>query len=413
MPDPNCEKQEGFVGDINTWIHRAFSLDLLRKERMQWVDYLRGIAILMVVYRHALIGIERVGIKVPELLMDANMVFYSFRMPLFFILSGLFINSSLGKRTLRLLVRQKFEYLLYPYLIWSLIQVSLQVALSDFTNTNRSLLDYTYILYQPRYLDQFWYLPALFNTTIIYVFLKKKLHVPVLAQAGIGLLLYFLSPYCIRVSMVSDTMAYYIFFALGDATSRFFFRDRVQRFFKRGWSLVGIIPVFALAQYFYLTQLQGTEVETVRDSYSAGFSYLDTFSDQVAFLAIALIGCAAMFILAFRLDRWKIFPGLRILGYHSLHIYVMHVIIIAAFRILLANIFDIREGVALLFVCFTLGVSLPILIYNLFIKDNTFYFLFYLKRRRATSLSAGAAEVRKDIILPAPQNPASHSAQAR
>src|SRR5262249_17632308 len=144
-------------------IARAFNTTVLAKSRMPWVDYLRAIAIILVVYRHSLIGIERSGIYVPAYLENANMIFYSFRMPLFFIVSGLFISRSLKTKSLKQLVEIKFENLLYPYLVWTVIQITLQIIMANYVNSDRSWRDYTFILYQPRALDQFWYLPALFN----------------------------------------------------------------------------------------------------------------------------------------------------------------------------------------------------------------------------------------------------------
>ena len=74
---------------------RLFNTSILTKSRYPWVDYLRGIAIMLVVYRHVLIGIQRSNLSVPQVLEDANMLFFSFRMPLFFILSGIFISGSI------------------------------------------------------------------------------------------------------------------------------------------------------------------------------------------------------------------------------------------------------------------------------------------------------------------------------
>src|SRR5215216_5994597 len=147
-----------FLQDLRNGFERAFNTPVLQKKRLEWVDYLRGIAIVLVVYRHALLGIERSDVSVPAFLNDANMIFYSFRMPLFFLLSGIFISRSLVKRSFQQLVGIKFEKLLYPYLVWSILQITLQILLSDITNSKRSVLDYTYIFYQPRHIDQFWYL---------------------------------------------------------------------------------------------------------------------------------------------------------------------------------------------------------------------------------------------------------------
>src|SRR5215211_8989438 len=90
-------------------ISEGFNLPVIRKSRLQWVDYLRGIAIILIVYRHVLVGIERGNIAMPPVLVNANMIFYSFRMPLFFILSGIFISGSLAKKSLQELIGIKFE----------------------------------------------------------------------------------------------------------------------------------------------------------------------------------------------------------------------------------------------------------------------------------------------------------------
>src|SRR6185437_306377 len=106
----------------HNWFYKAFNLSILEKNRWPWVDYLRGIALILVVYRHVLIGIQRSVTSalahgahipaVPDYLETANMIFFSFRMPLFFILSGVFIGGTLAKRTVRQVIGIKFENLM-------------------------------------------------------------------------------------------------------------------------------------------------------------------------------------------------------------------------------------------------------------------------------------------------------------
>ena len=356
---------------IQNWFSKAFNLPVLEKSRLPWVDYLRGIAILLVVYRHALIGIERSGISVPVMLANANMIFYSFRMPLFFIVSGLFIGGSLLKKNVKQLVSIKFENLLYPYFVWTIIQITLQILLSKYVNSERGWRDYTYILYQPRSLDQFWYLPALFNATVIYLLVKTKLKPPAWMQLTLGLAFYFVSPFLSNISMLSDWMEFYLFFALGDIISSFFFKNSSQNFLKNAWTLLLIIPFFVLTQIFYLNN----------DEYY----YRNNFLGQAEFLVIALIGCLAMFLLAFRLQTWKILSFLRVLGYHSLYIYVMHVLVIAFIRLLLTKVFGILNPGIILICGIAFGVTIPVMVYNLFIKDNFAWFLFsYHKKRSRT-----------------------------
>lgn len=361
------------------WLEKAFRVSAVKTNRLAWVDYLRGLAIVLIVYRHVLIGIQRGMIAVPEVLVDANMVFYSFRMPLFFLLSGIFIGRSLAKEPVRQLIWKKIEWLLYPYLVWAFLQVTLQIALSGFTNSDRSLVDYSFILYQPRNLDQFWYLPALFNATIIYVLLKTKGGAKSWMQIGLGVAFYFVSPYVQEVSMLSDWMEFYLFFAIGDAIAGWFFGQRSQRFFRNPWSLLLLLPLFAGAQYYYLAHVSHPTV-LVNYEHGSRYDYLQNISDQLVFLVIALVGCVTMFVLAFRLQQLRLFAFLRVVGYHSLYIYVMHVIITAAIRLALIAVFGIRNPLVLLSVCIFFGILLPIVIYNLFIYRKKAWFLFTFKR---------------------------------
>lgn len=346
---------------MKTFLSKAFNLPALQKNRLQWVDYLKGIAIILVVYRHALIGIERSGLVVNEYLVNANMIFYSFRMPLFFLLSGIFVQSSLERRTLQNFIGKKFELLLYPYLVWTVLQITLQIVLGRFTNAGRTWADYAYIIYQPRELDQFWYLPALFNTTLLYVLVKTKLKPAAWVQCAMGLLFYFARPYLGKISMLTDWMEFYFFFALGDAMGRAFFSAPVQRVLKNPLLLLPATPLFVFAQVYFLRH-------TVNDA---------------VFLLVALTGCFFMLLIAFQLEKLHTAFFLRVLGYHSLYIYVMHVMVTALVRIVLTRL-GIHQTEVLLFAGIAGGVTIPVVVYNYCVRDGFAWFLFsYHKNKPA------------------------------
>jgi len=362
-------------------LDKAFNLSILEKSRLAWVDYLKGLAIILVVYRHVMIGIGRSGVTIPPYIRNANEIFYSFRMALFFLLSGIFIQTSLAKRSIRQVFVIKLDNLLYPYFIWATLQITLQIVLSRYTNSDRTWIDYTYLFYQPRNLDQFWYLPALFNASAFYLLLKTIgrdgkgfvterpwLHL------GIGLILYFTAPYVQAISMLSDWMSLYIFFALGDILSKYFFEDRVQRFLRQYWLLFALIPVFGLSQWYYITHTVSLAL----------------------FLGIALIGCLFLLVIAFRLQAWNSLSFLRVLGYHSLYIYVMHVLVAAFTRMILMKVFGIHNVVILLLGGIAMGVTIPVIIYNLFIFEKPGWWLFSFrksKKRAPAPPSAPAAPV--------------------
>lgn len=350
---------------VRDWFARAFNTAILQKSRLAWVDYLRGIAIVLVVYRHVLLGLQNSGMTLPPAYLDANIMFFSFRMPLFFILSGIFIGGSLAKKSLGKIIYSKFELLLYPYLIWSVIQITIQLFASQYTNAQRHPIDYLDIFYQPKNIDQFWYLPALFNSTIIYLLTKSKLKLHGWMQIVLGLTLYFLSPFCRKVTMMSDWMEFYIFFAIGDTISAWFFHENFQKFLKNRYTLLLLLPFFLATQYYYLYLYNTSPGNDV---------------NLALFLPIALFGCLTMCALAYRLQDWNILRFLRVLGFHSLYIYVMHVMIAAFTRAILTKIFHLHQPVALLFIGIVLAAALPVIIYNLFIVEKPLFFLFSLHR---------------------------------
>jgi fucose 4-O-acetylase-like acetyltransferase len=84
---------------------------ILSAGRLGWIDYARGICIILVCYRHCFDGLRESDLAVGDypLLEILNVCFYSFRMPLFFIVSGLFVSRSLQKKSLKDYVWSRFS----------------------------------------------------------------------------------------------------------------------------------------------------------------------------------------------------------------------------------------------------------------------------------------------------------------
>ena len=75
---------------------------ILSNKRFGWIDYDRGISIILVTYRHCFESMEKAGLDLKSypFLEYINVFFFGFRMPLFFIASGIFITGSMRKRGL-------------------------------------------------------------------------------------------------------------------------------------------------------------------------------------------------------------------------------------------------------------------------------------------------------------------------
>ena len=88
--------------------------------RIDWVDYAKGICIVMVVMMHSVLGVEKAADQTG--FMHALVAFAKpFRMPDFFLISGLFLSVVID-RDWRTYLDRKVVHFAYFYLLWVTIQ---------------------------------------------------------------------------------------------------------------------------------------------------------------------------------------------------------------------------------------------------------------------------------------------------
>ncbi len=360
---------------------------LAKAPRQTWIDYARGIAIILVLYRHVFEGIRNSGLAVIEYadLEHANILFFSFRMPLFFIVSGIFVAGSLYKRGLGRFIETKARTILYPYFLWGIIQISLQIFMSQWVNTQRSPSDYLLLLYLPRGLEQFWYLYALFNVSVLYALSISVFRLNAWQNTGIGLLMFAVSAYigreAINIGFLYDIMHYYLFYAIGDLCARFI-RDKKNLGLLQSWKAAALlfIPFVATQWYFLQKNLAHP---------TGHYDYVENFEPYL-FIIIALTGCAFVISISFNLQRYNRFRWLHILGRHSLYIYVAHVISLAATRIFMVKVLHVTHVPTLLIVGILMGLLLPVLMYKIAERMNMRW-LFTLEKNDKIDAALPAA----------------------
>lgn len=346
--------------------------------RLKWIDYARGIAIILVVYRHAFEGLKESGLDVYShmYLEYANIFFFSFRMPLFFIVSGVFVAMSLHKRGLTRFSAIKAKTILYPYFLWACIQLTIQLFFSAYTNGSPTAQTYLYLFYLPREIAHFWYLYALFNISVLYAISISVLKFSWKHNMVLGAVMFGISVYTwqaqITTGFIGDILHYYIFFAIGHAVSAFILdRKNEQKFSSPKLILVLLIPFLAGQAYFLLENM---------DHAGAKYMYVEYYK-PVAFLLIAITGCAFVITISFLLQRMNWMNWLSVLGKHSLYIYVAHVIFFAATRIFLRNVFDIQNVPVLLAAGLLSGLVFPVILYKLSQRLGMWW-LFSLEREK-------------------------------
>ncbi len=147
--------------------------------RVSWVDTARGIGIILVVYAHVLRGHLPLGADPGVAWATAQDAFiYSFHMPLFFVLGGLFLWQSIGRGRWRFVKERRWQ-MVYPYLLWSVIAAGLEVIMSRFVNTPLSWRNIAMIPVEP--IEQYWFIYALLihQLVIAAIWPRKWLLVPV------------------------------------------------------------------------------------------------------------------------------------------------------------------------------------------------------------------------------------------
>lgn len=311
-----------------------------------WVDHAKAIGVVLVVYGHVARGVFNAGVAFPpDLFRLSDSVLYTFHMPLFFFLSGLFFQPSLRRHGPAGMIGSKIGTLLWPYLVWSLLQGAIEVLLSSHTNhpiTWHEVL----ALWDPR--AQFWFLMALF-----IVFVGATLLQAVLPGQATGVLLvagalaHVLAPASTHESLPAHLADNTVFFALGIvfAGPRGEAVGRVAR--------LGSLPVIAaFTAAFALSQ----QVFHVR----LGLHWTD---NGVATLALGVTSILAVVALAVGVSRWG--GGLArvsaAVGRASMAIYLMHILAGAGTRIALKPLLGLGSAPLYLVAGTLVGVVVPII----------------------------------------------------
>lgn len=339
---------------------------LVKSGRLGWVDYARGIAILLVVYRHTLVGLKRAGVEVLPPLYAVQEFLYNVRMPVFFLLSGVFLAGSMSRYPVKEILLKKAGNLLYPYFLWAFILITIQLFLNKYTNSDRTASDYWYILTQPRELDHMWYLLALFNTTVLYLLLHRSLSRFPILHLALAVLLHLSSHYIADYSILSDVFYHYIFLVSGSL-----FYDRIVSLEgltirKLVICFLLVLPVFILGQLYWL--------RTTGPDYATGSVW-----QLIPYLMIIWIACFVYYLASRILHGLKTAQWLSRIGKYSLYIYILHLLVIAFVRIVFLQVFHIQEVLLILPVSLLLGILIPVALYRLTQKWQMYYVFSLIK----------------------------------
>jgi surface polysaccharide O-acyltransferase-like enzyme len=190
---------------------------------------------------------------------------------------------------------------------------------------------------------------------------------------------------------------------IGEILSIYILKKEIQDKLKNPLLFLGCIPAFILAQYCYFHYIGVKSLENTSANFEIDYSSFVVH--EIGFLIISLVGCTTFILLSFLIEKWNRLAWLRVIGFHSLYIYIMHVIVVASVRSFMMKALDVNNYATLLITTIAIGVIFPIVFYNL-IGKKYLWFLFSAEKPSVSETSTKqpvltAAEVR---LTPLPTN---------
>lgn len=104
--------------------------------RSNMVDIVKGLAIVLVTYEHTAQGMFSRGWWTGPSRQFSYSYVYSFHMPAFFFLAGLFVSGSIQRRGPTGFILEKMKTLLYLYLTWAILLLAIEPLISRFKNSS-------------------------------------------------------------------------------------------------------------------------------------------------------------------------------------------------------------------------------------------------------------------------------------
>jgi fucose 4-O-acetylase-like acetyltransferase len=319
-------------------------MDALQPDRVEWVDTAKGLGIALVVFGHVERGLfTSQAIQQTAAISFADAWIYSFHMPMFFFLSGLFLFRSATRMTFKRFAADKIRTIAYPYFVWSIIVVLLKSLSSDLPNKPRGPDDLLTIPIEP--IEQFWFLYVLFILVMLFGFLFALGAKPWMTVALAALLHPAVIPYLSNWSIMNEARGSAIYIALGALVGQ-------SGYFKEPSG-----KPFALA----LVAIAGLAFPALVVWSGSGGKWIPA-------LAISgTIGIAAASMLIHGFD--KIMRATNYMGRNTLEIYVSHTIFSAAARIILLGL-SVQSSILHLAAGTIAGIAGPLAIAFLFKMAN-------------------------------------------
>jgi uncharacterized membrane protein YcfT len=304
--------------------------------RIDWVDYAKGICIVMVVMMHSVLGVELAAGETG--FMHALVAFAKpFRMPDFFLISGLFLPLVID-RDWRTYLDRKVLHFAYFYVLWVTIQFGFK-APAFAADAGWSHAGY---LYLESFIEPFGTLWFIYLLPVFFVVIKLTRGFPPLLIWGMAALLE-AAHVATGWTVIDEFCARFVYIYSG-----YLFADTVFALSDRARAH----PVLALAGLGAWALING------------GLVALGASEWPLVSLALGLAGACAIITIGTLLARMHWMNFLRFCGAHSIVIYLAFFLPMAATRTLLLKTGIIPDIGAVSLIVTLVGVGGALLIWT-------------------------------------------------
>jgi fucose 4-O-acetylase-like acetyltransferase len=284
--------------------------------RSNIVDIVKGIAITLVAYGHTAQGMIHRGWWVSEGAVFSDTFVYSFHMPAFFFVAGLFVMSSLAKRGGQHFAVDKLKTILYPYLLFAVVNVTLEPLIGRF-KSGTVPFDLKVILLNLVNGQAGWFLYALFFCLMLALATARlpawlRFLVAVLAA---------LIPRFGPVESVAQVLHEFCFLAAGMWVGSRIFSLELMRAATAALSFV-LLAAFQVAMVLV---------------------YGPDALRRWIYIVLGLTGTAGLFMLAKLLDKNRLGNGIAWVGRASLAVFLLSSFAQGATREVLLRVFHTQE----------------------------------------------------------------------
>jgi uncharacterized membrane protein YcfT len=328
-------------------------------DRLEWVDVAKGLSIFLVVMMYAAssVGEDTGGVGA---LHWAVAFATPFRMPEFFLISGLFLANVID-RPWRAYTDRRIVHYLYFYALWAVIHIVFKVGLLA-TNPVGAVEQIAWAIVQPYGVLWFIYMLAVVSAATK---LLRQMKLPVWLVFGAGALLQIL-PIHTGIYAIDQFAEYFVYFYGGYVLAPQLFR-------LAGWASTHAAAAFAGLLAWAL--VNGVLV------FSPGFAMhpihpvIGLAGLPGLHLILAFAGAAALCVAAALLARIPAMDWLRWLGSKSLIIYVAFVLPMGVARTILIRV-GIVEPTVLSLATMTIAIICPLVLYWAVQKTGIGRFIF-------------------------------------